>query len=186
MALEHAILVALSERTGSGYELARRFDQTIGFFYGASHQQIYRTLKRMAADGWVSSEAVPQSGRPDKKVYSVSEAGSTEMRKWLEQPTHLSEIRDELSLKIRGASYGDAAAVLAEVRRHGGEHRARLQLYRRMQEDDFPDPDALPPSKYHRYLVLRGGIRIEESLVAWCDEVAEGMERHARDGALPA
>lgn len=40
MALEHAILVALAERSATGYDLARRFDRSIGFFWRATHQQI--------------------------------------------------------------------------------------------------------------------------------------------------
>ncbi|MGH3947803.1 MAG: PadR family transcriptional regulator, partial [Pseudonocardiaceae bacterium] len=56
MALEHAILVSLTERSGSGYELAKRFDKSIGFFWGATHQQIYRVLKRMDEAGWVMWE----------------------------------------------------------------------------------------------------------------------------------
>ena len=46
MALEHALLVSLTERAGSGYELARRFDKSIGFFWNATHQQIYREIGR--------------------------------------------------------------------------------------------------------------------------------------------
>ena len=45
MALEHAILVSLLEKPGSGYELARRFERSIGYFWTATHQQIYRTLR---------------------------------------------------------------------------------------------------------------------------------------------
>ena len=69
MALEHAILVSLSEQAGSGLDLTRRFDRSIGFFWTATHQQIYRVLGRMEGDGWVRSEHVSQQGRPDKKVY---------------------------------------------------------------------------------------------------------------------
>ena len=75
MALPHAILVALCEQAGSGYELASRFDRSIGYFWAATHQQIYKTLRAMDADGWVSVEVVAQHGRPDKKVYSVTAAG---------------------------------------------------------------------------------------------------------------
>ncbi|MDN5757513.1 MAG: PadR family transcriptional regulator [Tomitella sp.] len=180
MALEHAILVALSEHSGSGYELTRRFDRSFGFFYGASHQQIYRTLKRMDADAWVTCRTVEQQGRPDKKVYSVGVAGAEELRQWLTRPSELSTIRDELSVKVRAASHGDTDAVVAEVRRHGDEHRARLELYCRMQAKDFTDPAALSPLELHQYLVLRGGIRIERSLVEWCDEVADALADHAR------
>ncbi|UUZ61225.1 PadR family transcriptional regulator [Nocardioides sp. B-3] len=76
MALEHALLVALSERPGSGLELAGRFEKSIGFFWHATHQQIYRVLGRMETDGWLSVETVPQAGRPDRKVYAVSPAGA--------------------------------------------------------------------------------------------------------------
>ena len=54
MALEHAILVALAERAGTGYELARRFDKSIGQFWTATHQQIYKVLARMESDGWLA------------------------------------------------------------------------------------------------------------------------------------
>ncbi|MCV7178893.1 PadR family transcriptional regulator, partial [Mycolicibacterium sphagni] len=70
MALPHAILVSLSEQSGSGYELASRFDRSIGYFWSATHQQIYRTLRAMEADGWVHVTPVVQQGRPDKKVYT--------------------------------------------------------------------------------------------------------------------
>ena len=76
MALPHAILVSLCEQSGSGYELARRFAATpvaslapgssIGCFWATTHQQIYRTLRAMEDDGWISSAVVPQQSRPDK------------------------------------------------------------------------------------------------------------------------
>lgn len=187
MALEHAILVALSEREGSGYELARRFDKSIGFFYGASHQQIYRTLKRMDADGWVSCETVPQQGRPDKKVYAVAPDGRAELRRWLAEPSSATVLRDELSLKIRGASNGDLSPLLEDVRRHRAEHQLRLELYRQLEAREFPDPSALTGMALHQYLVQRGGIVLEEGLLAWYDEVAHALERdHAleKDHAL--
>ena len=72
MALEHALLVALSERPASGLELTRRFEKSLGFFWHATHQQIYRVLARMEADGWVTVEVVEQDGRPDKRVHTPS------------------------------------------------------------------------------------------------------------------
>ena len=60
MALPHAILVSLCEQAGSGYELAHRFDRSIGFFWAATHQQIYRTLRAMEGDGWVHVAHVAQ------------------------------------------------------------------------------------------------------------------------------
>jgi DNA-binding PadR family transcriptional regulator len=79
--LEHAILVSLSERTSSGYDLARRFDRSIGHFWTATHQQVYKVLGRMESLGWVRATVVPQAGRPDKKVYDVTAAGRDRSRR---------------------------------------------------------------------------------------------------------
>ncbi|GGM51101.1 PadR family transcriptional regulator [Longimycelium tulufanense] len=177
MALEHAILVSLSERSGSGYELARRFAKSIGFFWAASHQQIYRALKRMEGLGWVSCEQVPQDGRPDKKVYRVSPDGRAELERWLAEPGEPGAIRDALAVKLRGASLGDTDAVIAEIARHRDRHAQLLQAYLAIRQRDFPEPDRLAGQQLHQYLVLRGGIRAEEGFIAWCEEALDAMRR---------
>lgn len=183
MALEHAILVSLSERSGTGYELARRFDRSIGYFWEATHQQIYRVLKRMDEAEWITCEHVEQDGRPDKKVYRVSAGGRAELARWLAEPTELASFRDELGVKVRGASLGDGAAVLAEVVRHRAQHAQRLAVYQAIEREDFPDPAKLSGRSLHQYLVLRGGIRAEQGFVDWCDEVALALRTdHAEEG----
>lgn len=175
MSLEHAILVSLRERAASGYELARRFDKSIGHFWAATHQQIYRSLKRMVEHGWVTADEVAQEGRPDKKVYRVSDAGSDELARWIGEPVDPPALRNALSVKLRGASFGDVDAVTAEVTRHRRLHAERLALYRRIEQRDFPDPAPLSGRSLHQHLVLRGGIRTEQAMLDWCDEILAAL-----------
>lgn len=175
MALEHALLVALSEHSGSGYELARRFDKSIGYFWNATHQQIYRVLKRMDDDGWVVGESVPQDGKPDKRVYAISAAGRAELTRWIAEPLELTPLRNDLGVKLRGAAHGDVAALLAEVARHRDRHAERLDVYRLIEKRDFPVPDRLFGTALHQYLVLRGGIRVELGFVEWCEEILAAL-----------
>jgi DNA-binding PadR family transcriptional regulator len=175
VALEHAILVSLTESNGSGYELARRFDKSIGFFWSASHQQIYRVLTRMDAAGWIVGASVVQDGRPDKKVYSVSRSGLDELDRWIARPTDPSALREELAVKIRGAAHGDVEALRTEVRRHRDVHADRLEIFRLIEKRDFPSPSSLSGTALHQYLVLRGGIRVEEGFAEWCDEILERL-----------
>ena len=175
MALEHAILMSLEERSGTGYELTRRFENSIGFFWKATHQQIYRTLKRMVEQGWVHCDQVAQQGKPDKKLYQVSDGGHAELQRWLAEPGDPATLRHELALKVRGASLGDLDDVLDEIVRHRDRHAERLDTYRVIEKRDFPDAHHLSGQSLHHYLVLRGGIRLEQGLVDWCEEMLNAL-----------
>ena len=171
MALEHAILVSLAEQASTGYELARRFDKSIGQFWSATHQQIYKVLARMEAAGWVGVTVVAQDGRPDKKVYDLTDAGRAELADWIARPAAPEVARSELAVKIRGASYGDPSAVAAEVERHRALHAERLDFYLANEKHEFPDPTRLRGHRLHQWLVLRGGIALERNLIDWYDDV---------------
>ena len=184
MALPHAILVSLCEQASSGYDLAHRFDRSIGYFWAATHQQIYRTLRTMETDGWVRVQAVEQQGRPDKKVYDVTAAGRAELASWIERPlsgrgSTVSDGRTrELAVKLRGAAYGTettVAALRTQVVALRAERAELLDTYLGFQTLHFPDPTALHGAALHQYLVLRGGIRAEAGSVDWLDEVLAAL-----------
>lgn len=180
MALEHAILVSLAEKPSTGYELTRRFDKSIGRFWTATHQQVYKVLGRMQAAGWVAATEVAQDGRPDKKVYDLTAAGRAELRDWIGCPAEPENARSELAVKVRGASYGDPRKVAAEVRRHRAQHAERLEFYLANEKREFPDPSALRGRRLHQWLVLRGGINLERGMIDWCDEVIAALTPKGR------
>lgn len=177
MALEHAILVSLSERPGTGYEIGQQFSRSIGYFWSATHQQIYRTLKKLHADGLVSFESVAQDGRPDKKVYTLSDSGRAMLADWVASPTPLAPLRSDLGLKLRAADLGDLATVIAELRAHREEAAALLAVFQGWEREYYPDPDALTGRKLGQYLVLRGGVMMHQHTITWCDEVLDRFQR---------
>lgn len=171
MSLEHAILVSLMERAASGYDLARRFDRSIGYFWNASHQQIYRTLKRMTDAKWVDQKVVFQDERPDKKVYKPSETGRQALREWISEPTSGANVRAVLAVKLRGASYGDMDQLLRDFEKHRDAALRQLEVYRQIEARDFPDTENLSGALLHQHLVLRAGILEQETFASWCGEV---------------
>ncbi|WP_217206020.1 PadR family transcriptional regulator [Streptomyces sp. AC550_RSS872] len=180
MALEHAILVSLLEKPGSGYELARRFDRSIGYFWTATHQQIYRVLKRMEGDGLLAVRGLPQQSRPDKKEYSVVGPGRAALSQWLHEPIEPESIRHELAVKIRGAAFDDPALLIREVERHRQVHSDRLAHYLAGELRDFTGPTAptpLDPGQELQHVVLRGGIAYERMTIAWLDDVLATLRR---------
>ncbi|MBT2388300.1 PadR family transcriptional regulator [Streptomyces sp. ISL-1] len=180
MALEHAILVSLLEKPGSGYELARRFERSIGYFWTATHQQIYRVLKRMESDGLLGVREVPQQGRPDKKEYSVAGLGRAALSQWLHEPIESESVRHDLAVKIRGAAFDDPSALIHEVERHRQVHSDRLAHYLAGELCDFTGPEASAPpdaGQELQHVVLRGGIAYERMTIAWLDDVLATVHR---------
>ncbi|HNM96908.1 MAG TPA: PadR family transcriptional regulator [Marmoricola sp.] len=175
MALEHALLVSLRERPSSGLELAQRFDKSIGFFWSATHQQIYRVLRRMQNDGWVESDTNSDSGR-ERIIYSVTQTGQQVLSDWLAQPGDPDQFRSSLAVRMRGASYTTDAgrvALRADLQRHRADHQARLAHYQSLAARDYPDPDQLTGRELDHYLVLRGGIAHEQFWIDWLTEYLE-------------
>ena len=176
MALEHALLVALSERPASGLELTRRFEKSLGFFWHATHQQIYRVLARMESDGWVTVEVVEQDGRPDKRVHTPSAEGRRVLADWLAGPMPMEAFRSDVAVKLRGASYGDRARLIGHLTDLRADHATRLAHYEQMEREQFPDPSALDGAGLDQWLVLRGGIRLERF---WIDWITDYLQAHA-------
>ena len=175
MALEHAILVSLAERSASGYELARRFDASIGHFWSASHQQIYKVLGRMESDKLVSADLIAQDGRPDKKVYAITDDGRTELSDWLARSSKPEALRSEFALKLRALHLADRDVLAREVRERRAAHAATLTVYDASERKFYPDPSNLADDQVGPWLALRGGIRIERNGVEWCDEILQAL-----------
>lgn len=166
MALEHALLVALTEKPGSGLELTRRFEKSFGFFWHATHQQIYRVLGRMVSQGLLDVEVVAQDARPDKKVYRVTQAGRAWIAEWIGAPTPLEPLRSDLAVKMRAATLGDRDALTRNLVEARAEHRVRLAHFEQL-EAAYPDLSSLTDLERDQYLVLRGGVRMERYLIDW-------------------
>src|SRR5664279_3339153 len=100
VALGDAILVLLTERPMTGYELAKTFDTSIGFFWRADHQQIYRELTRLRDRGHIQGREVVQSGKPNKLVYTLTSDGRAALRQWAARPSKASSIKDDLLVRL--------------------------------------------------------------------------------------
>ena len=68
MSLAHVLLTSLIEKPSTGIDLARRFDRSMGFFWNATHQQIYRELSGMQEKKWISTLEQPDSSSRKKNL----------------------------------------------------------------------------------------------------------------------
>ena len=122
MPIQHAVLALLADGPSYGYDLKARFEQAIGPQWGALNiGHLYQVLDRTRRDGFVTVAEVAQEARPDRRVYTLTDAGRAELDEWLSTPAERAGgFRDELFLKLfaaarRGA--GDVRTVISAQRR---------------------------------------------------------------------
>ncbi|WP_296447972.1 PadR family transcriptional regulator [Rhodoferax sp. UBA5149] len=171
MSLPHALLTALLEQPCAGLELARRFDRSIGFFWHATHQQIYRELGRLESAGWVEP-LPPETGRGRKKVYRVLPAGANELKRWTAEAQDPKPLRDELMLRLRAEAVVGPTALKEDIERRLVIHRQKLALYRKLEAHDFPAPIESREAQL-QHLVLTAGIMFEASWVEWSEKALQ-------------
>ncbi|EYT78709.1 PadR family transcriptional regulator [Streptomyces sp. NPDC003703] len=172
MSLPHAILTALLEKPSSGLELTRRFDRSIGYFWSATHQQIYRELGKLEADGLIRALPSAQPVRGQKKSYEVLPAGRAELARWTAAAQEPRPQRDALLLRLRAAAVVGTAGVEDDLRRHLALHERQLAEYREIEERDFP-PGRDSSQDRLRHLVLRAGIDLETFWTQWLGHALE-------------
>lgn len=187
MALRHAILAALLEGDATGYELSKRFDVAVSNFWTATPPQLYRELELMAGDGLLDAQLVEQERRPNKRLFSVTEAGLAELAEFAQRPTRPTAIRDELLVKLQGIDVSDHDAVRSAIAERVELARAKLALYDTvrtrmlggMSEREFLEraPRVGP------YLTLMRGRSFERENIAWGRRVLEILAARAGTSA---
>jgi DNA-binding PadR family transcriptional regulator len=181
--LRSAVLVALLDGGASGYELSKRFDVSVANYWAASSQQLYRELERMEAGGVVEAEIVEQERRPNKRVFSITDAGREELVELTREPPRPAAIRDAMLVQVAAVDVADAEAVLENLRDRGEHARGKLALYDRLRtnllagrsEDEFlRDAERVGP-----YLALERGITFERESLAWTQRCIAVVEARA-------
>ena len=183
MALGDAILVCLTERPMTGYELAKTFDTSIGFFWKADHQQIYRELARLRDRGHVQGREVVQSGKPNKLVYTLTAEGKAALRQWAARPSSPSSIKDDLLVRLYALDSIDIDPLRADLMARLEYHRDQLSRYERILNKRFPQGTA-SSADAGKLLGLRMGLRYQRAVAEWCEEALDTLSAVAGDTSV--
>ena len=184
MALTHTILALLAKHPGSGYDITKHFEEGMSCYWKATQQQVYRELGKLAKQGYVSFETLPQTGKPDKKLYQITDSGWRELSRWYLEPTEPTAIREDLLVKVLIGYKMPQEQLIQEIRHRKVLHQSQLAAYREMEADYRKGEWKSEQNKEavelkYMYLTLKRGIAYEESWLTWCNEVMAVVEADA-------
>ena len=175
MSLSYAILSVLVSAPSSGYDLAKRFNASVegsvGFFWNASFQQIYRELNRLEEKEWLQAESVQQENRPDKRIYTLTALGKQQLCQWIAESEEMAPIKDELLVKLYAGYLVSPQIMVEKLEAHRQQHQQRLMIYQQIKSQECTNPQKLSNSLKFQYMTLLRGIHYETGWLAWCDEI---------------
>ncbi len=176
--MDHAILGFLYEKSLSGYDLKKVFDSTVWYFWPAQQSQIYRTLSRLTDRRYVSVEVVPQDGRPNRKVYNITESGCRELQGWLAEPHPDTPNREPFLLQVFFSGALSDEEVLGVLRVKAEVVRSSITFFEEKSLEASPQPQGVSPRDlFFRYLTLEYGLESLRMGLRWIERAMERVER---------
>ncbi|MCM3631625.1 PadR family transcriptional regulator [Paenibacillus glycanilyticus] len=141
---QDVILGLLHRQPRSGYEIKQMLEMPLSFFFDASFGTIYPTLAKLETQGFIVKESVIQEGRPNKNVYSLTDAGRAQFQAYLESPIEKDVFRSDFLVRIFFGEYLDGDTLIDWVRDEIRKSEEDGEKIRQMQEQL---PPGLPPAK---------------------------------------
>ena len=179
--LKYVLLGFLNYNPMTGYELKQVMDESTSNFWHAKQSQIYTTLKELEENGMVASHVEAQDGRPDRRVYEITEAGRNDLDLWLAQPeTELQPHKEILLVKLFFAANTDKEKLLTQLRLLRDLHQRQMEHYN-TETDQFihQTAEGLPQLGKDAQLwdaTRRFGVLFEEMYIRWLDETIIKIE----------
>jgi DNA-binding PadR family transcriptional regulator len=162
------LLALLANGPAHGYELKQALEQRFGSVLPPLNAgQIYTTLGRLERDGLVDDDPVAQDGRPNKRVYRLTDAGREELRGWVENATPPARLKDDFFIKLALAEAAQIADWRELILRQRG---AYLQALR-----ELDDVAARADGDVTAALLVEGAALHLEADLKWLDLIERRM-----------
>jgi DNA-binding PadR family transcriptional regulator len=168
-----ALLGLLDREPSHGYELKRDYDTYFGRGRPLPFGQVYATLARLARDGKaVVGEAEAGAG-PDRKRYTITEAGKSEVEMWLAEPIPAEpHLQTDLFAKlVLSLMLGRPAEIYLDAQRAAHLRRMR-ELTELKQGGKLMDTLLADHGLFHLEADLRWIDLTEARLAVLAEEVA--------------
>jgi len=177
LSLKHVILTLIHQSPSTGYEINKSFEQKIGFFWHASHQQVYQELAKLKKSELLICTCIPQTDKPDKKRYSITIKGRDELKTWLHQPLPERKYKDILLVRLLSTDLLPVDKLCEQITDAAALEQQRLETFLEIQACyNAKQIENLSHVDKRLFISLRKGILIAQAEIAWAKEALEALE----------
>ena len=180
---EHALLGMLA-RYGehSGYELLKLAESGVAYLWSPAKSHVYDVLPRLERSGHARRRLVPQTGKPDKHLWRITDRGRRALTTWVNtvDSDSLSN-RGVLLLKIFFGEYGDPERLIAHLEDFRAQAEAKLADLRAIERQPTVRPDDELP-----LITLRQGLAGTEAQLQWSQDALVQLRARAARRSIAA
>jgi DNA-binding PadR family transcriptional regulator len=128
--LRYAVLGLIANKTDGvhGYRLKGECEAIADEFWSLNYGRLYRILDDLERAGELSVADEIQKGRPNRKVYRITESGKQSLDDWLLAPVEedAQPLRDEMVLKLLFLGADDIDRVYEIIKQQRSIYLTRL------------------------------------------------------------
>jgi len=169
--IDCVILGLLSHEVLTGYEIKKRMDTTLKYFWGASYGSIYPALNQLAQEELISKYEAKENGR-DTIRYTINNSGREYLKQWLEVPVTKDEIRYETLLKLFFGSEIGGEKTSAHIERFEDKIEEELPVLKEMAAN-LEMVKGREEAHIYYLLTVKFGIKVYEAYMEWCKEAKQ-------------
>jgi PadR family transcriptional regulator, regulatory protein AphA len=160
----------------SGYDLKQMIDASTRNFWSESYGQIYPVLRELTASGLTVREEDRREGGRERHVYSLTQLGREELRRWLRAPVERQQVRNELLLKLFFGTEVPVQVSIEHIERFRARQERALRRYEETEGmmDSRENPD--DPNRAHWLIALSYGRHQAQAAIAWSDETLAALQ----------
>ncbi len=166
----YVLLGILSLGPSTGYEIKKKIESEIGYFYRISNGQIYPGLNKLLGENFATCSQNRCNGR-SRITYTITDKGLRAFGEWMAAPIDLRvNNEDLLLLKLYFGSVAPISNSIALMSGFQNTKEENLQAYNNIATYfNLSSIRTLP--EYYSYFTLRFGQIVAQAYLNWSNEV---------------
>jgi DNA-binding PadR family transcriptional regulator len=167
---EMALLGLLYKEAGHGYDLHRTVNADLGQVWHLSQSQAYAILKRLEAQGDISSEKIAQEKLPSRQLLRMTPQGRENFLKWLESPSGGSTraIRMEFITRLYFLKLYFPKRITKAFNQQRAEAKTHIQRLEKILAE-------LPAGQIYSRMSLEMRLKQLKFVLEWLDECQQNF-----------
>lgn len=173
--IDCVILGLLSHEALTGYEIKKRMDTSLKYFWGASYGSIYPALSDLVNKGLAVKRDETENNR-HKIIYSITKKGRYHLKDWLHLPAEKDELRYETLLKLFFGNEAGAIQAISHI--DAFEEKIERELQHLTDAADVLRKNVSSDDTHKYYLLtVEFGIKTYSAYLQWCREAKTMLKK---------